>query len=106
MLKWHHQLKNILLIQDRLMNNNDQSTGIHEEIHFWEEFLKNLHNIYQQLQRIELQTIIQVLIQAKSAYIQQFFQAQKEIQVKLFVILFSKKFGFLLRILQKMSKIV
>jgi dynein heavy chain len=82
MLKWHHQLKDILLIQDRLMNIEDQSTGIHEEIHFWQEFLTNLHNIRKQLQRIELQNIIRVLDISKSAYIQQFLQAEKEVQVK------------------------
>ena len=38
-------MKNILLIQDRLMNIEDQSTGIHEEIHFWQNCLSNLHNI-------------------------------------------------------------
>ncbi|CAF0762898.1 unnamed protein product [Adineta steineri] len=80
MLKWHHQLKNILLIQDRLMSIENQLTGIHEEIHFWQDCLTDLHNICKQLQRTELQTIIQVLIISKSAYIQQFLQVEKEIQ--------------------------
>ena len=82
MLKWHHQLKDVLLIQDRLMSIEDQSTGIDEEIHFWQECLTNLHNIRKQLQRTELQNIIQVLTITKSAYIQQFLQAENEIQVK------------------------
>jgi hypothetical protein len=82
MLKWHHQLKDILLIQDRLMSMEDQSTGIDKEIHFWEQYLTNLHNIRQQFQRIELKNIIQVLIISKSAYIQQFLQVENEIQVK------------------------
>jgi len=64
------------------MNIEDQSNGIHEEIHFWEEFLTNLHTIHKQLQRIELQNIIQVLNISKSAYIQQFFQVKNEIRVK------------------------
>jgi dynein heavy chain len=81
-LKWHHQLKNILLIQDRLMNIEDQSTGIHEEIDFWQNCLTNLHNIHKQLKRTELQNIIRVLNLSKSAYIQQFLQAEKEVQVK------------------------
>jgi hypothetical protein len=82
MLKWHHQLKDILLIQDRLMSMEDRSTGIDKEIHFWKQYLTNLHNIRQQFQRIELKNIIQVLIISKSAYIQQFLQVENEIQVK------------------------
>ncbi|CAF0769681.1 unnamed protein product [Adineta ricciae] len=81
MLKWHHQLKNILLIQNRLMSVEDQSTGIDEEIHFWQNCLLNLHNIRRQFQRSELQTIIQVLTLSKSAYIEQFLQAGNEIQI-------------------------
>ncbi len=81
-LKWHHQLKNILLIQDRLMNIEDQSTGIHEEIHFWQNCLSNLHNLHKQIQRNELQNIIRVLNLSKSAYIQQFLQAEKEVRVR------------------------
>jgi len=81
-LKWHHQLKKILLIQDRLMNIEDQSSGIQEEIHFWQHCLTNLRHIRQQLQRTELQNIIQVLNLSKSAYIQQFLQVEKEVQVK------------------------
>jgi len=81
-LKWHHQLKNILLIQDRLMNIEDQSTGIHEEIHFWQNCLSNLHNLHKQIQRKELQTIIRELNLSKSAYIQQFLQAEKEVRVR------------------------
>ena len=81
-LKWHHQLKKILLIQDRLMNIEDQSTGIHEEIHFWQNCLTNLRHIRQQLQRNELQNIICVLILSKSAYIQQFLYVEKEVQVE------------------------
>jgi dynein heavy chain len=63
------------------MNIEDQSTGIHEEIHFWQNCLTNLHNIHKQLQRTELQNIIRVLNLSKSAYIQQFLQAEKEVQV-------------------------
>ena len=85
MLKWHHQLKNILLIQNRLMSVEDQSTGINEEIHFWQNCLLNLHNIRRQIQRNELQTIIQVLTLSKSAYIQQFLQVENEIQVETLV---------------------
>lgn len=81
-LKWHHQLKSILLIQDRLMNVEDQSTGIHEEIHFWQDCLKNLHHIRQQLQSLELQNIIEVLTRSKSAYLQQFLHVEEEVQVK------------------------
>ncbi|CAF2418248.1 unnamed protein product [Rotaria sp. Silwood2] len=81
MLKWHHQLKDVLLIQDRLMSINEQSIGIHEEINFWQECLTDLHHIRKQLQRTELQNIIQVLILSKSAYIQQFLQAEKEVQI-------------------------
>jgi len=80
-------LKEILLIQDRLMNIEDQSTGIHEEIHFWEEFLTNLHNIHKQLSKPELQNIIQVLKISKSAYIQQFFQVENQVQVKGYILL-------------------
>jgi hypothetical protein len=93
MLKWHHQLKEVLLIQDRLMSIEDQSTGIHEEIHFWEQFLTNLHNIRKQFQSLELQNLIKVLIISKAAYIQQFLQVEKEIQVKtrlLFVLFYNK----------------
>jgi len=82
MVTWHHQLKHVLLIQDRLMSIEDQSIGIHEEIHFWQGCLTDLHNIRKQLQRTELQNIIHVLIMSKSAYIQQFLQAEKELQVK------------------------
>jgi len=82
MLKWHHQLKRILLIQDRLMNNEDQSKDIREEIEFWQKYLTNLHHIRQQLQSVELQNIVQVLIQSKSAYLHQFLHVEKEIQVK------------------------
>jgi hypothetical protein len=92
MLKWHHQLKEILLIQDRLMNIEDQSTGIHEEIHFWEEFLTNLHEIHKQLAKPELQNIIQVLKTSKSAYIQQFFQAESQVQVKEYFIYLKSYF--------------
>lgn len=74
-------MKKILLIQDRLMNTEDQSTGIHEEIDFWQNCLRNLRHIRQQLQRNELQNIIRVLILSKSAYIQQFLQVEKEVQV-------------------------
>jgi hypothetical protein len=81
MLKWHHQLKNVLLIQDRLMSTEDQSAGIHEEIHFWEERLTDLHSIRKQLQRTELRNIIRVLIISKSAYLEQFLHAENEIQV-------------------------
>ena len=82
MLKWHNQLKEVLLIQDRLMSIEDRSTGIQEEIHFWEEFLTNLHNIHKQIQKNELQNLIKVLILSKSAYIQQFVHVEKQIQVK------------------------
>ena len=81
MLNWHHQLKNTLLIQDRLMSIDDQAAGIDEELHFWQGRLTNLHGIESQLQREPLQTIVQVLVMSKSAYIQQFLQAHKEIQV-------------------------
>ena len=81
MLNWHHQLKNTLLIQDRLMSIDDQAAGIDEELHFWQSRLTDLHSIDSQLQRAPLQTIVQVLVMSKSAYIQQFLQAQKEIQV-------------------------
>ncbi|UJR33040.1 hypothetical protein I4U23_020499 [Adineta vaga] len=80
MLKWHHQLKHVLLIQDRLMSTEDQLSGIDEEIHFWQKFLTDLRNIRQQIERNELQTIIRVLNISKSAYIQQFLQVEKEIQ--------------------------
>ncbi|CAF4640561.1 unnamed protein product [Rotaria sp. Silwood1] len=80
MLKWHHQLKDVLLIQDRLTNINEQSIGIHEEINFWQECLTDLHHIRKQLQRTELKNIIHVLILSKSAYIEQFLQAENEVQ--------------------------
>ncbi|CAF4789710.1 unnamed protein product [Rotaria sp. Silwood2] len=73
------------------MSINEQSIGIHEEINFWQECLTDLHHIRKQLQRTELQNIIQVLILSKSAYIQQFLQAEKEVQVKeyfIYVIIF------------------
>ncbi|CAF4348336.1 unnamed protein product [Adineta steineri] len=62
------------------MSIENQLTGIDEEIHFWQNCLTDLHNICKQLQRTELQTIIQVLVISKSAYIQQFLQVEKEIQ--------------------------
>lgn len=64
------------------MNTEDQSAGIHEEIHFWEHCLTNLRHIRQQLQRSELQNVIRALNLCKSAYIQQFLQVEKEVQVK------------------------
>ena len=81
MLKWHHQLKNLLLIQDRLMNNDNQFNGIQEEIDYWQTFLTNLHFIRTQLERKDLLNIIQILNLSKSVYIQQFFQVEKQIQV-------------------------
>jgi hypothetical protein len=68
------------------MNIEDQFTGIHEEINFWQNCLRNLDNIRKQLQRKELQNIIQVLNLSKSAYIQQFLQVEKEIQVNKYFI--------------------
>jgi hypothetical protein len=82
MLKWHHQLKDVLLIRDGLLSMQDQSAGIQEEIHFWQERLTDLHHIGKQLQQIELKNIIQVLILSKSAYIQQFLHAENEVQVR------------------------
>ena len=77
------------MIQDRLMNIEDQSTGIHEEIEFWQNCLANLRHIRQQLQRNELQNIIRVLILSKSAYIQQFLQVEREVQVKISILSFK-----------------
>ncbi len=86
------------------MNIEDQTTGIQEEIHFWEKCLINLQHIRQQFQRIELQNIIRVLTMSKSAYLQQFLQAEKEVQVKEY----SNQFLLInkIRILPSMSKIV
>lgn len=81
------------MIQDRLMNIEDQSTGIHEEIEFWQNCLANLRHIRQQLQRNELQNIIRVLILSKSAYIQQFLQVEKEVQVKIPILSFKEIFS-------------
>ncbi|CAF4716798.1 unnamed protein product [Rotaria socialis] len=80
MVKWYHQLKEVLLVQDRLMNNNEQSAGIHEEISCWQECLMDLHFIRKQLQRTELRNIIQVLVASKSAYVHQFLQAENQVQ--------------------------
>ena len=63
------------------MSIEDQSAGIHEEIHFWQERLLDLQSIRIQLQRNELQNIIRVLNLSKSAYMPQFVQTQEEIQV-------------------------
>lgn len=81
MLRWHHQLKDVLLIQDRLMSINEQSTGIYEEIDFWQQCLTDLHYIRQQLQRNELKNIIQLLISSKSPYVEQFLQVENQVQV-------------------------
>ncbi|CAF1493626.1 unnamed protein product [Rotaria magnacalcarata] len=80
MVKWYHQLKEVLLVQDRLMSNNEQSAGIHEEISCWQECLMDLHFIRKQLQRTELRNIIQVLVASKSAYVHQFLQAENQVQ--------------------------
>ncbi|CAF1052735.1 unnamed protein product [Didymodactylos carnosus] len=79
MLKWHHQLKDVLLIQDRL-SMQDTSVGITEEIEFWTARLTDLHHIGKQLERSELQNIIKVLIMAKSIYTQQFLTTEQEIK--------------------------
>ena len=95
MLRWHHQLKDVLLIQDRLMTINEQPFGINEEINFWQIRLTDLHRIRHQLQRRELRNIIQVLILSKSAYIQQFLHIENEMQVKeytTFIFIFHNNF--------------
>jgi hypothetical protein len=80
-LRWHHQLTEVLLIQDRLVNIDDQSTGIDEEIHFWHERLTDLHSIRSQMQRIDLRNLVDVLLQSNSAYIQQYLHTQQDIHV-------------------------
>lgn len=87
-------MKDILLTQDRLMSIEDQSAGIHEEIHFWQERLLDLQSIRAQLQRHELQNIIRVLNMSKSAYMPQFVQTQQEIQVDKDAVLSLKEMSF------------
>lgn len=64
------------------MSFDDKLTGIREEIEFWQSRLTDLHSIRFQTQRKEFRMIIDVLTRSKSAYLHQFVQVQREIEVK------------------------
>jgi hypothetical protein len=82
MLKWHQQLRDLLLFQDRLMSIENQSTGIPEEIQFWKERLAELRAIARQLTSPRVQNILQLMSRTKSNYVQPFVHIQRNIEVE------------------------
>ncbi|XP_075307002.1 dynein axonemal heavy chain 2 [Odontesthes bonariensis] len=78
MIHWTDQIKEILNAQE--MVEMKDNCGPLQEIAFWKSRSTKLSDISQQLQKPQVKHIQNILLQAKSLYVQRFCQLAKEIQ--------------------------
>ncbi len=71
-MTWMKQIKNVLKLEPEMALKQGKDPGPLVELDFWENKMKNLNSIYEQLQSAEVQSILRFLEENKSTYTKPF----------------------------------
>ena len=79
-ITWTKQIKNVLKLEPEQALKLGNNPGPLVELKFWENKAANLNSIYEQLQSVDVKTILRFLERSKSTYNGPFTKLQAEVQ--------------------------